>query len=382
MEGTPVDKLSRLIIFLFLVAFFSTIIIGIRGVLMYVLAAAVVSLMGRPVKELLDRIKIGRFTMPGWLSSLVTILLIIDMLIGVLLLMVPVFTNIASDISKANLDRGPISLTRPLDGINEYLSNSFSFLGSNFRIQDFVIERISSILDFSAVSGFISGVASFLASFGVGIFSVVFISFFFLKDKTLFPNIVAAFVPNKIEKRTMESIKEINSLMSRYFSGLVLEVIGVALINFLTLFLIGKMGVRYSLGLAFMTGMLNVIPYVGPLIGEILGVTMAVIIKYACAGNFGPDVSPLVFAVIILGCLFATQLVDNFFFQPFIYSSSIKAHPLEIFIVLLLAGQFFGILGMFLAIPGYTVLRVIAAKFFTNLKPIRRLIGVPDDGKA
>lgn len=382
MEGTPVDKLSRLIIFLFLVAFFSTIIIGIRGVLMYVLAAAVVSLMGRPVKELLDRIKIGRFTMPGWLSSLVTILLIIDMLIGVLLLMVPVFTNIASDISKANLDRGPISLTRPLDGINEYLSNSFSFLGSNFRIQDFVIERISSILDFSAVSGFISGVASFLASFGVGIFSVVFISFFFLKDKTLFPNIVAAFVPNKIEKRTMESIKEINSLMSRYFSGLVLEVIGVALINFLTLFLIGKMGIRYSLGLAFMTGMLNVIPYVGPLIGEILGVTMAVIIKYACAGNFGPDVSPLVFAVIILGCLFATQLVDNFFFQPFIYSSSIKAHPLEIFIVLLLAGQFFGILGMFLAIPGYTVLRVIAAKFFTNLKPIRRLIGVPDDGKA
>lgn len=382
MEGTPVDKLSRLIIFIFLVAFFSTIIIGIRGVLMYVLAAAVVSLMGRPVKELLDRIKIGRFTMPGWLSSLVTILLIIDMLIGVLLLMVPVFTNIASDISKANLDRGPISLTRPLDGINEYLSNSFSFLGSNFRIQDFVIERISSILDFSAVSGFISGVASFLASFGVGIFSVVFISFFFLKDKTLFPNIVAAFVPNKIEKRTMESIKEINSLMSRYFSGLVLEVIGVALINFLTLFLIGKMGIRYSLGLAFMTGMLNVIPYVGPLIGEILGVTMAVIIKYACAGNFGPDVSPLVFAVIILGCLFATQLVDNFFFQPFIYSSSIKAHPLEIFIVLLLAGQFFGILGMFLAIPGYTVLRVIAAKFFTNLKPIRRLIGVPDDGKA
>lgn len=382
MEGTPVDKLSRLIIFLFLVAFFSTIIIGIRGVLMYVLAAAVVSLMGRPVKELLDRIKISRFTMPGWLSSLVTILLIIDMLIGVLLLMVPVFTNIASDISKANLDRGPISLTRPLDGINEYLSNSFSFLGSNFRIQDFVIERISSILDFSAVSGFISGVASFLASFGVGIFSVVFISFFFLKDKTLFPNIVAAFVPNKIEKRTMESIKEINRLMSRYFSGLVLEVIGVALINFLTLFLIGKMGIRYSLGLAFMTGMLNVIPYVGPLIGEILGVTMAVIIKYACAGNFGPDVSPLVFAVIILGCLFATQLVDNFFFQPFIYSSSIKAHPLEIFIVLLLAGQFFGILGMFLAIPGYTVLRVIAAKFFTHLKPIRRLIGVPDDGKA
>lgn len=382
MEGTPVDKLSRLIIFLFLVAFFSTIIIGIRGVLMYVLAAAVVSLVGRPVKELLDRIKIGRFTMPGWLSSLVTILLIIGMLIGVVLLMVPVFTNIASDISKANLDRGPISLTRPLDGINEYLSNSFSFLGSNFRIQDFVIERISSILDFSAVSGFISGVASFLASFGVGIFSVVFISFFFLKDKTLFPNIVAAFVPNKIEKRTMESIKEINRLMSRYFSGLVLEVIGVALINFLTLFLIGKMGIRYSLGLAFMTGMLNVIPYVGPLIGEILGVTMAVIIKYACAGNFGPDVSPIVFAVIILGCLFATQLVDNFFFQPFIYSSSIKAHPLEIFIVLLLAGQFFGILGMFLAIPGYTVLRVIAAKFFTNLKPIRRLIGVPDDGKA
>ena len=79
------------------------------------------------------------------------------------------------------------------------------------------------------------------------------------------------------------------------------------------------------------------------------------------------------FILIILACLLATQMVDNFFFQPLIYSSSVKAHPLEIFIVLLLAGHFGGILAMLMAIPAYTVLRVVAAKFFTNFKPVRRL---------
>jgi predicted PurR-regulated permease PerM len=75
-------------------------------------------------------------------------------------------------------------------------------------------------------------------------------------------------------------------------------------------------------------------------------------------------------------------LIDNFFFQPFIYSTSIKSSPLEIFIVLLMAGHIGGIVGMLVAIPAYTVIRVIAARFFGDFKPIRRLIKATDGGET
>ena len=373
MGGRYVDRLARLLFIAALLSIAVLVVKGISPVLLYIIGAAVLSLVGRPLKNLIDKIRIARWRMPSWLSSVLTLIILLSAFLGVISLMVPTFSSIASDISKANVERAPSSLVQPLESLNGYLRETFSFLGEDFSIQKFVVEKMSALLNVSMVSSVITGVAGFVADFGIAIFAMVFIAFFFLKDRTLFPKIVAACVPDRLEAKTHESISEINSLMSRYFSGLVLEVIGVALLNFLWLLLIGRMGFKYSIGIAFITGLLNIIPYVGPLIGEILGVTLAVIIKYACAGHFGPDVSVWVFILIILACLLATQMVDNFFFQPLIYSSSVKAHPLEIFIVLLLAGHFGGILAMLMAIPAYTVLRVVASKFFTNFKPVRRL---------
>ena len=76
---------------------------------------------------------------------------------------------------------------------------------------------------------------------------------------------------------------------------------------------------------------------------------------------------------ILLGIFAITQMVDNFLYQPIIYSKSIKSHPLEIFIVLIMAGHIGGIFGMLVAIPAYTVIRVIAIEFFSHVKSIKRL---------
>ncbi|HCZ23227.1 MAG TPA: AI-2E family transporter, partial [Rikenellaceae bacterium] len=78
--------------------------------------------------------------------------------------------------------------------------------------------------------------------------------------------------------------------------------------------------------------------------------------------------------ITLLAVFICTQMVDNFLFQPLIYSASIKSSPLEIFIVLLMAGHVGGIVGMLVAIPCYTVIRVIATNFFSDFKPIRRLM--------
>jgi hypothetical protein len=195
-----------------------------------------------------------------------------------------------------------------------------------------------------------------------------------IKDDGLFSDIVCALVPDRHEKTTEKAIGDIGYLLSRYFTGVIIEVLGVALINFIGLWLIARLGLNAALGIAFLTGIFNVIPYVGPLLGGALGTTLSLILKYSSVTPVGLDVNFWVFTAILIAIFSFTQLVDNFLYQPVIYSTSIKSKPLEIFIVLLIVGNIGGPLAMIVAIPIYTVFRVIAFRFFGHIKAISRLI--------
>jgi len=67
------------------------------------------------------------------------------------------------------------------------------------------------------------------------------------------------------------------------------------------------------------------------------------------------------------------QLVDNFFSQPFIFSKSVKSHPLEIFLVIIIAGLISGIVGLIIAIPVYTAIKVIAKEFLSEYRVVNKL---------
>jgi predicted PurR-regulated permease PerM len=148
--------------------------------------------------------------------------------------------------------------------------------------------------------------------------------------------------------------------------------LGVAVCNFVLLWLVARVDATYALGIAFIAGILNIIPYVGPVIGEVLGALLCMILKYGTGMGLGVNV--WVFGLIVLCIMLAVQLIDNFVLQPIIYSTSIQATPLEIFIVMLIAGHIGGIVGMLAAIPAYTVIRVIAGRFFYEKKFVRRLM--------
>ena len=137
---------------------------------------------------------------------------------------------------------------------------------------------------------------------------------------------------------------------------------------------IARLGFNASIGIAFLTGIFNVIPYVGPLLGGVIGTTLGLVLKYSSATPIGLDVNFWLFTGILIAIFCFAQLVDNFLYQPVIYSTSIKAEPLEIFIVLLIVGHIGGPLAMIIAIPCYTAVRVIAFRFFRHIKAIRRLI--------
>ena len=367
-----IDKLAGYIIKLGGLAIVLALCWYFKNVIIYIIAAFVVSMIGRPLMQLMRRIKIKGKSAPDWLLAMLALILIFFFLAMIITQMIPLVSNIVRDASA--IEASSYFDSNPIDKTNDWLISMFPNLGYDFDLSELILGKIRELVDFGKVSGIVGSMASMVTSAFVAIFAIVFISFFFLKEEGLFGRIICAFVPDKHELTLNKTMSEIKQLLSRYFVGLVLEMFGVALADFLGLWLIARLDFSYAIAIGFIAGLLNVIPYVGPLIGDVIGIVFGIVLKLGTGA--GLDVNIWVFALIILAIMLAAQLIDNFIYQPLIYSTSIKAHPLEIFIVLLMAGHIGGTVGMLVAIPAYTVVRVIAIRFFYRYKIIQRL--VPD----
>jgi len=366
-----IDKLARYIIILGTLAIAAVLCYFFSSVLAYILLAFVVSLIGQPVFKLLKKIKIKGKSAPDALLSVITIIIIFALLCLLVLQVIPVVSGILRDASLMNAQE-TVDAKNLIKRTNDWIIRVIPWVGEDFNGVEMLIQKLSEVLDLSDIPAILGSVASAVAGLAVGLFSVLFISFFFTKDETLFGRIIGSLAPDSIEEKVKKTILDIERLLSRYFVGLIMEIFGVVVLDCLGLWLIARIGFNYALGIAFIAGLLNIIPYVGPLIGEAIGVVLCLILKYGA--GVGLNVNIWVFALIVLAIMLTVQLVDNFIYQPLIYSTSIKAHPLEIFIVLLIAGNIGGIVGMLIAIPSYTVIRVIASRFFYDKKIVQRLI--------
>lgn len=369
-----VDKLAKYLLIAAGTGIICAICWYFRSILVYILAAVVVSLIAKPVMGLLQKIRIKGRKAPDWFLAAFSLMTIICLLMCVVIVIVPIVSSIVKGISLTSIENAAGQISVPLSELNEFLRQTFPKLGSGFRIEIALVQEIQKLFDVSVISSVIGSATSFLTSFGIGLFSVVFIGFFFIKDDGLFTKIVCALVPDKHEETTEKAISDIGYLLSRYFIGVLIEVLGVTLVNFLGLLFVARLGFNAAISIAFLTGITNIIPYVGPLFGGALGTVLGLIIRYSSAVPIGLDVSFWLFTAILIAIFCFTQLIDNFLYQPVIYSSSIKSKPLEIFIVLLIVGHIGGPLGMIVAIPCYTIVRVIAFRFFGHIKAIRRLI--------
>ena len=364
------DKLAGYIIKLGGLAMVLALCLYFKNVLIYIIVAFVVSMIGRPLMQLMRKIKIKGKSAPNWLLAVLTILLIFFFIAIIVTQMIPLVSNIVRDAS--TIEASSYFDSNPIEKLNEWLIGMFPNLGDDFDLSALILGKIRELVDFGKVSGLVGSVASLVTSAFVALFAIVFISFFFLKDEGLFERIVCALVPDKHELTLSKTLSEIKQLLSRYFGGLVIEMLGVALVDFLGLWLIARIDFSYAIGIAFIAGILNVIPYVGPIFGAGIGVVFGIVLKLGTGAGLAVNI--WLFALIILAIMLSAQLIDNLIYQPLIYSTSIKAHPLEIFIVLLMAGHIGGTVGMLVAIPAYTVVRVVAIRFFYRYKIIQRLV--------
>jgi predicted PurR-regulated permease PerM len=233
---------------------------------------------------------------------------------------------------------------------------------------DIVTESLGAQIDFSRVSNWFGLIAGTIGELLIGFFSVSFITFFFLKEQTMFREFIILLVPSNLEEKVAHILDSISYLLRRYFIGLIFEVFMVMLLDTLGLTIVG-VKFEHAVVIGLFCGTFNVIPYLGPWMGATLGLLIGAALHINA--DFMSVTLPLLGWMTLVFVL--VQVIDNVLFQPLIYSSSVKAHPLEIFLVILAAGSMAGILGMILAIPVYTIVRVIAKEFFENMKLVQKM---------
>jgi predicted PurR-regulated permease PerM len=134
-------------------------------------------------------------------------------------------------------------------------------------------------------------------------------------------------------------------------------------------------GIKNALLIGFFAGLMNIIPYIGPLIGGIIGLVLGTISTLAL-GSYN-ELLPVTLK--LLGTFVVVNFIDNNILVPVIYSKSVKSHPLEIFLVIIIGGGIAGLVGMLFAVPVYTLLRVIAKEFFNQFRVVKKLTEAIDE---
>ncbi|MCK0179162.1 AI-2E family transporter [Flavobacteriaceae bacterium S0862] len=329
----------------------------IQAVIVYIAIAAVISLIGLPIVRFLK----SKLKFKNTFAVVTTMVLLIALLVGLVRMFIPLVVEQSHNLSLLNIDQ--------LQGNIEDL---YFQLTDYFGVNSYEVERslkesnLLSKLDYSIIPNFLNSVVSGFGSFSVGLFSVIFIAFFLLKDSQLLEQGILVFVPDNKESRSKKSFEKIKTLLSRYFVGLIFQILILFVIYTIVLLIFG---VKNAVVIAFLCALLNLIPYVGPMIGGVLMLTLTM--SSFMGSSFSEVILPKT-SYVMIGFIIG-QLVDNFFSQPKIFSTATKAHPLEIFLVIIIAGILFGVVGMIVAIPTYTALKVILKEFLADNKIVKQL---------
>ena len=339
-----------------------------RSMIAYILAAWVISLIGRPVVDLLNGIRIWKFRFPKALSSLLTLLLLYGLFALFFAIFIPLVSRQIDALS--GFDAGSIvqGLRDQLDKIDTVLRKFYRDMPADKTLYDIVVTTITNILNPTSITDFAGNIVIVLRKMVVGFVAITFLAFFFLKDEGLFKEAIMVLVPDQYEKRVRNVLHSIKKLLIRYFIGIILQST-VVLINITIGMTIIGFPFHQALVMGLLIGIFNIIPYVGPWLGGFAAVLMGVATAVTTTGY--PVIWLLIiYMVIVIAC---TQIIDNNLIQPMIYSRSVNAHPIEIFLVIFAVGSFAGITGMILAVPAYTALRVFAREFFYNFGPVRKI---------
>jgi len=337
------------------ILFLGSFLFAIRSVIIYIVIAGILSLVARPIIVFLRK----RLKFPNTIAVIFTMFLMLGILSGLIGLFVPLVTEQGKSLSLLEVDQ----LQKNIQEIFNQTTTYFSSKGIDVIRE---LKNLDFITQFKEIPNLLNAILGALGSLSVGLFSVLFISFFFMKDSQLLAKGLLTIIPNGTEKRFSKSLETINNLLSRYFIGLLFQITILFILYTLILLIFG---IDNAIVIAFLCALLNLIPYIGPMIGAVIMFVLSM------TGSIGQDFQSEIVSTSlwILFWYFIAQFIDNFLSQPLIFSKTTKSHPLEIFLIIIIGGILFGVVGMITAVPLYTALKVILKEFLADNKIVKSI---------
>lgn len=332
------------------------------NVFIYLVISLILALLGMPIMKFITKFKIGKFKINKGIAAILTIALFFMIIYTISITFLPPLISQITFLSNSNLHDVIYNISIYFPNLKKTIST----FGSEKQIMHSVSTQIGQFINFQNVSYIFNNTLSYTGILLGGLFSVLFITFFFLKDEKIVIKSLLLITPSSFETEMIDIFRTSRKMLSNYFIGLF---INVAFISVTVTTLMWLFGIQNALVIGCLAGVLNIIPYIGPIVTLLFAMLFGIsgCIEY----NHYELISTTITKIVII--LIGTNLIDAMIIQPTIFSNTVKAHPLEIFLVVLMAAAIGGVIGMIVAIPTYTLLRIIAKEFLSHLKFFKKL---------
>ncbi|WP_395052950.1 AI-2E family transporter [Flavobacterium sp.] len=318
-----------------------------QGIIVPILLAFFIAIILRPIVDFFNK----KLRLPNVIAIALTVTFFVILILGI-------FTIISMQISDMVNDFDKIQRN-----LNTHLSHFQNFVRENFNLSK---KEQAEYIDDATVDSIEKGkelIGTTLLSFSDTLLNAILIPiyiFLILLYKSLFVKFFEKLVSQDNKSTLFDILEQIKVVVKSYIVGLILEMIFISVLTSVGLMIIG---VKYAILLGVITGLLNIIPYIGILVAGILTIVATL--------TGSADLSVII-GVIIVNLI--VQLIDNNLLVPLIVSSKVKINALVSIVGIIIGGAMAGISGMFLAIPIIAILKVIFDRIET-LEPWGYLMG-------
>jgi len=335
-------------------------------IVIYVFLALIVALMGKPLALKISKIKFYKWHIPYSVGAIISTLIFLIVLLLLIGLFVPLFIREFRVLENVNYEAIRVYLENNIAYIQTFLYDR-QIIDSNATIVSIITDEIRNLINVELLSNVLGGVINMTTSFVIAIFTIFFVGFFFMKEDIRLDTLLKPFVNAEYVERLSVVSENVNYLLSRYCLGAVIRILIMTLLIYIGFLVFGIPSAGFH---AFVGGILNIIPYLGPIIGVVVSIFLSFI---TCVSTeVYSDIVPIIMKIATIYIMANT--IDYLLLQPYIFSQSVKIHAVEVFLVTITGGKIAGIPGMILAIPIYTILRTTIIEIYNYINQTTPLI--------
>lgn len=341
MSQSSPAKLFKLMFIMLVVGGILYVLSLIGGLVRLALIAAIMAYILDPLASMFEARGMSR------LMATVIIFMGLFMIIGgSISILLPM---VKGEITNFTAGIGSGKATDMINNVEEMIKQRFSFMGlSELNL----MKKLQEIMQ-----QFGNELLSYTKNIPVIITNsliIPFIMFFLLKDGRSIIKQFISLMPNRFFELTLTLIHKTDHQLGGYIRG---QLIDSALIGFLSGFALWFLDVKYFIIIGVFTGVANLVPFVGPIVGAV----PAIIIALVETGGISKPMA-------VAGAFTIVQLIDNAAVKPIVVAKMVSLHPIVVLLAVIIGGKFFGIMGMLISVPVVGVAKVIVQETFTNVR--------------